>query len=173
MSAPKLTPLRIAGQVATTALVLGFVAAFANGPAYQPFAPDEALVRVSVTHATRHREACHTRSKEELDKLPPNMRVAKQCSRERVPMELEIEVDGQRRLTVAAKPAGLSKDLAASVYRLFPVPAGSHRLAVRMRDSARGDGGHDFTAERTVDLKPHAVLVVDFDDDAQAFRFRP
>lgn len=166
-----MTPLQIGGQIVATAALLAVVGALASGPSYRAFGPDEALVKVSITHATQRREACHKRSKEELEKLPPNMRAANQCSRERVPMELAIDVDGQRRLTAKAEPAGLSKDSAASVYRLFRVPAGRHTVAVRMRESLRSDG-YDFTAEQVVELPRHKVLVVDFDDDAQAFRFR-
>ena len=166
-----MTPLQIGGQIAATAALLAVVCYLASGPGYRYFGPEEALVKLSITHATQRREACHRRTKEELEKLPPNMRAANQCSRERVPMELAIEVDGKRVMAATAQPAGLSKDSAASVYRLFRVPAGRHTLAVRMRDSLRSEG-YDFTAEQVVEMKPHAVLVVDFDDDAQAFRFR-
>lgn len=166
-----MTPLQIGGQIVATAALLAGVATFASGPGYRYFGADEALVKLSITHATQRLEACHKRSAEELAKLPPNMRAANQCSRERVPMELAIDVDGRRLMVAVAQPAGLSKDSASSIYRLFRVPAGTHTVAVHMRESARPEG-YDFTAEKVVDLKPHAVLVVDFDDDAAAFRFR-
>lgn len=167
----KLSPVQIASQIVVTGALLTVVAYFASGPSYQYASPNEALVKVSITHASERREACRQRTPEELEKLPPNMRAAKQCSRERVPMQLEIDVDGKRQLTAVAKPAGLSKDMASSVYRLFRVPAGSHTVAVRMRDSVRTEG-YDYAVERVVELKPQAVLVVDFDDDMHAFRFQ-
>lgn len=167
----KMTPVQIAGQIVATGALLATVAYFASAPGYRYFGPQESLVKVSIIHASQRREACRQRTKEELEALPPNMRAARQCSRERVPLLVEVDVDGKRALTTVAKPAGLASDLSATVYQLFRVPAGGHRIAVRMRDSARTEG-YDYAAEQALDLKPHQVLIVDFDADAQAFRFR-
>ena len=61
-----------------------------------------------------------------------------------------------------AMPSGLSKDGASSVYHRFALAAGTHRIAVRLKDSA-GSGPFDYTREDNVTLKPAQVLVIDFD----------
>jgi len=58
----------------------------------------------------------------------------------------------------------LSRDGASTVYARFPVPAGAHRLEVKVDDSVRAPGP---TWEREVDiaLAPGQVLVVDIDPE--------
>lgn len=58
--------------------VLGY---FSTSPAYRHLPPDQALVKLSFTHAAQRKGECRTRTPEELAKLPPNMRIAQDCPR--------------------------------------------------------------------------------------------
>ena len=89
------------------------------------------------------------------------MRAATVCPRERANLEVEIAMDGAPLFAMVVPPTGLSRDGAAAVYRRMPVPAGQHRFVAKMKDTVAGDPGH--VVERTVDLKPGRVLVIDFD----------
>ena len=141
-----------------------FIGVFSGWPPYHPLQADQALIRLSFTHHGKLIAECRQRSAEELAKLPPNMRQAMDCQRERSPVAVEIDIDGQTVYRHLAKASGLSKDGASTVYQRFVVSAGPHRLAVRLNDDARIPG-FNFQREETLTLAPGKVLVVDFNAD--------
>jgi hypothetical protein len=96
--------------------------------------------------------------------LPPNMRAPLRCPREHSPITVELDVDGAPALRHVARPSGLSRDGASTVYHRMQVPAGTHQLAVRLKDDMRSSG-FGFTREATVTLKPAQILVIDFDPE--------
>lgn len=160
--AARATPLAIAGQVllyGVFALVIGL---FSHWPPYHHLAPDEALVKLSFTHSAKHVAECRQLSKEELAKLPPNMRAPTKCDRERAPVVVEVDIDGRPAMRHVARPSGLSRDGASAVYQRLVVGAGTHRIAVRLKDSA-GATGFDYHREQEVKLVPGQILVIDFD----------
>jgi hypothetical protein len=170
MSAIASRPLSYALQAVCYAAFVAVVGYFATSPPYVHLPAGEALVKLSFQHAGERKEACHERTPEELAKLAPNMRAASVCPRERVPVEVEVEMDGKPLFAVVAPPSGLGRDLASTVYRRVAVPAGTHRVVARLKDAPAG--GFGYTAERTVDLAPGRVLVIDFDKKDGGFVFR-
>jgi len=154
--------LSLSGQALLYALFALFIGVFSHWPSYRQLGDDEALLKVSFVHHGKHVAECRRLSAEELAKLPPNMRAPLQCQRERAPVRIELDLDGVAVYAATARPSGLSKDGASSVYHRLAVPAGTHRIAVRMKDSA-GGSGFDYTREGTVTLRPAQVLVIDFD----------
>ena len=150
-----------------------FVAAigyFSNSPRYEHLPPGEALIKLSFSHAGARKEACHERTPEELAKLAPNMRAQTVCPRERVPVTVEIALDGKPLFRIVAPPSGLAKDGTSTVYRRVPVPAGTHRIAARLSDVPGGEFNH--TGDTAIDLAPGHVLVIDFDAGKGGFVFR-
>jgi hypothetical protein len=79
-------------------------------------------------------------------------------------------MDDQPLFALVAPPRGLSRDGASTVYRRVAVAAGTHRFETRLADSV--DGTFRFTGQRTVDLKPGRVLVIDFDAKEGGWVFR-
>jgi hypothetical protein len=157
-------------QAACYAAFIAVVGFFATSPPYVHLPPGEALVKLSFQHAGERKEACHERTPEELAKLAPNMRAATVCPRERSNVEVAIEMDGKPLFAIVAPPSGLSKDGASTVYRRIAVPAGSHRIVARMKDTAAGNFG--YVAERTIDLAPGRILLIDFDRNDGGWVFR-
>jgi hypothetical protein len=151
-----------AGQGVLYALFAIFIGVFSHWPSYRDLEPDQALIKISFVLHGKRVEACRRRTAEELAKLPPNMRAPLQCQRERAPVRIEVDVDGVPAYAAVAMPSGLSKDGASSAYHRFALAAGSHRIVVRLKDSA-GNGPFDYTREDNVTLKPAQVLVIDFD----------
>lgn len=143
------------------ALIIGV---FSTWPKYRHLAPDQALIKLSFTHHGRPVVDCIQRTPAELAKLAPNMRAPMQCQRERSPVTVEVDLDGELVYRHAAQPSGLSRDGASTVYQRLPLTAGEHRLAVRMKDRVSGNG-FDFMREQTVTLKPGQVLVIDFNPE--------
>lgn len=166
-----MNPLRLVGQAVIAAAIMTGIGYFSQAPAYQYFPPDHALIKLSLSHASQRLEPCRERTAEELAKLAPNMRRKMDCSRERVPTLVQLDVDGKRVFEGWRKPSGLSKDGASQFYERIPVTAGTHRIAVRMRDSARSDG-FDFEYEATATLAPLQSLVLGFRGETGQFHLR-
>ena len=156
------TPLAWAGQLLLYGVFALVIGVFSRWPEYRHLAADQALIKLSFTHAGKRVAECRQLNAEELAKLPPNMRTPMKCERERAPVRVEVDVDGAPAIRHVATPSGLSKDGASAVYQRLSVGAGEHRVAVRLKDSA-GGSGFDYQREQTVSLAPAQILVIDFD----------
>jgi hypothetical protein len=154
------------GQALLYALFALVIGVFSGWPRYRHLANDQALIKLSFSHTGKPVSDCRPQTPEELAKLPPNMRAPVRCPRERSPIAVELDIDGQTVLRRTAQPSGLSKDGASAVYQRLQVGAGPHRLAVRMRDDVRS-AGFAHVREATVTLAPAQILVIDFDPATQ------
>jgi hypothetical protein len=161
--------LRYGAQALLYAAFVAVIGYFSTSPAYEHLAPGVALVKLSLTHAGARKEACRQRSAEELAKLAPNMRAQSVCPRERVPVTVEVTLDGAPLFHVVAPPSGFSKDGASTIYRRVPVAAGRHRIGARLADNPAG--AFPFAHDATVDLAPGRVVVIDFDPAQGGFVF--
>jgi hypothetical protein len=128
---------RFIGQFIAYALFALVVGYFATQPAYTHLDPDKALIKLSFSHAGAHREECRQLTQEELNRLPPNMRRPMDCPRERRPLLVELELDGEilyrpprRGLRLREIGRGHAGAAAEFCYRL---PAGIRRIPVSVR----------------------------------------
>lgn len=161
---------RYAGQTLAYAAFLALLGFFATAPAYHPIDPDAAMIKLSFTHVGQRKVECRKLSPEEIAQLPPNMRLTLDCPRERLPVLVELELDGKLMLRRAIKASGLSHDRTSSIYQKFVVPPGRHVVNARLRDSARTEG-FDYARSTEVELKPRQNFVVDFNAAAGGFSF--
>ena len=159
---PKLAS--IAGQAVLYALFAAAIGFFSTYPRYRHLPEDQALLKLSFSHPGQLKAECRKRTPEELAKLPPNMRNPMDCTRERSPVTVELALDGGVIARRVVPPAGLSKDGPSTVYARFPVPAGEHRVTVRLNDSVR-ERGFNFTRDEQVRLAPGQIVVVDFSQE--------
>jgi len=150
------------GQVLLYGVFALIIGVFSHWPTYRHLGDDEALIKLSFTHAAQRVEECRKLTPEELAKLPPNMRAPNKCGRERAPVIVEVDIDGKPAIRHVARPSGLSRDGASSVYQRMTVPAGTHQVAVRLKDDA-GKEAFGYEREKTVTLAPAQILVIDFD----------
>lgn len=162
--------LRLFAQLLLYLPLMAVIGFFSSRPRFEVIAPDEALVRISFVHAAERLRPCRERTPEELARLAPNMRLALDCPRERAPVLFEMELNGQVILRRSLRPSGLGRDGAAAFHHRMAVPAGHHRLVLRLRDRAEGDFNH--VHEATVTLAPGAGLLVDFVAAQGGFQLR-
>ena len=167
-------PLGVAAWTGQALLFAAFavvIGVFSRWPVYHHLGPGQAVIKVSFAHTGKPVSDCRPLTAEELAKLPPNMRAPMRCPRERSPVTMEVDIDGQPVLRRAANPSGLSRDGASSMYQRVQVAAGEQRIAVRMKDDVRHEG---FTHQReaTVTLKPAQILVIDFDAEQGGITLR-
>jgi hypothetical protein len=92
------------------------------------------------------------------------------CPRERRPLLVELELDGEILYRDELPPSGLAGDGASTAYRKFPVAAGSHQLVARLRDSRREEG-FDYVKSAEVTLAPQQNFVIDFRPEFGGFLF--
>lgn len=161
--------LRYVAQAVLYAAFVAFIGYFSTSPRYTHLPPGEALLKLSFSHAGARKEPCRERTPEELAKLAPNMRAQTVCTRERVPVIVEVALDGAPLFRVVAPPSGLAKDGASTVYRRVPVVAGQHRISARLADGP--DGAFNYRSDTTVDLTAGRVVVIDFDPTKGGFVF--
>jgi ferredoxin/coenzyme F420-reducing hydrogenase delta subunit len=163
-------PLQYAGQLLVLGALAAFIGWFATRPAYAYLQPDQALLKLSFSHAARSLKECRHYSPQELAKMPVERRRATTCERGRWPVYVELDLDGQRVYAGTHQPAGLWDDGPSTVYERFRVPAGTHRLAVRLRDSGRAEG-FDYASNASVTLRPGQNFVIDFRGVEGGFQF--
>ena len=166
-----MTAMRYLGQAAILLLFMAFIGAFADSPVYVYQPPDRALIKLSFAHGAERKGGCRRLSPEEIAKLPPNMRRPTECPRERLPVYTELVLDGQVVFRANLPPTGLAGDGPSRVYERFPAAPGAHRIAVRMRDTARGEG-FDYERIAEITLKAEQNFVIDFRPEAGGFVFR-
>lgn len=161
---------RYGAQAVLYAAFVAVIGYFSNSPAYEHLPPNDALLKLSLSHAGARKQACHQRSAEELAKLAPNMRAQSVCPRERASVVVELDVDGTNVFHVVAVPSGFAKDGASTIYRRLPIVAGAHRITARLSDTP--DAVFNYTHDATLDLAPGRVVVVDFDPAQGGFIIR-
>ncbi|HEX7374591.1 MAG TPA: hypothetical protein VF277_06425, partial [Steroidobacteraceae bacterium] len=163
-------PLRLAGQVLMLGAVAVLIGWFATRPSYAYLGHEQALIKLSFSHAAQSLKPCRHYTQEELAKLPITQRRATTCERGRWPVYLELDLDGQPVHRGTHPPAGLWDDGPSTVYASFRVPAGKHRIDARLRDSGRKEG-FDYAASDSVTLVPGQNFVIDFRGTEGSFRF--
>ncbi len=163
--------LQYAGQAVIYGGLMVVIGFFADTPSYQHADPDEALIRLSFVHSGNAKGGCHNRTREELAKLAPNMRMKTVCPRKRLPLLVELDIDGKRIYKHILPPTGVRSTGPSMVYKAFPVPAGKHQITVLMRDSERKQG-YDYITKKNVTLKPAQNLVIQFRAEERKFTFK-
>lgn len=163
-------PARWLVQILAYGAFLAPVAYLSNQPVMRLLGENQAMIRIAFSHAGEPISECRQRTQAELDELPPNMRRPTECPRERVPLVLVMRLDGNTLFEASLPPSGFWRDGQTTVSREFEVPAGTHQVEIRMRDSRR-ESGFDYQLARTIDIRPHDNIVVGFDPNQGGFNF--
>ena len=148
-----------------------FIGRYATAPPYQYADAGMATVKVSLSHPAERVKPCVPLTAEQIAELARNMRRTESCERARLPIFVEIDIDGDNVVNIEAKASGLWDDGPASVYERFDVAPGMHRVSARLRDSARTDGW-DYVQSADVVLEPGRYFTVTFRAETGGFRFR-
>jgi len=162
--------LHYLGQGLSYLLFIAFIGYFSHAPSYTNIPPDQALIKLTFDHTSKRLEPCRKLTAQQMAKLPRQLRFNMKCPRERSPLHVEFEVDGNVTYQAKIEPRGLSHDLPAPVYQRFTIPAGRHHFRIRMDDDVHHKG-FDYFGEKTLTLAPLQTLVIDFNDTRNEFVF--
>ncbi len=112
------------GAAFTAALVAGSQAPWrASGEG-------EARIRLSWRTVSEPVSECRAPTSEELEGLPPHMRMQEICERRHAPFRLRVRIDGETAREALLSPAGASGDRPLYVFEELLVPPGAHRIEV-------------------------------------------
>jgi hypothetical protein len=163
--------VRYVGQTLLYAAFVAAIGAFASWPIYHQVPESSAQIKLSFNHSGARVEDCRKLTAEELSKLPSNKRRPFNCSRERLPVTIQLMIDGKPIYEAVLRPGGLSSDGPAQTYEKFIVPAGKHVIEARLRDSKRTEG-FDYESRFEAELAPWQNLAIDFKAEQGGFLFR-
>jgi hypothetical protein len=150
------------------ALCVGY---FSVAPSYDYADPGVATIKLSLSHAANRVEECVKLTPQQINERATKGLPLNECGRERLPVTVELEIDGARALLVTAAPSGLWNDGPASVYERLDVAPGTHTITVRLRDSARQQGW-DYERSESVTLSPGRYFTISFRAETGGFGFR-
>ena len=163
--------LHLGGQFVVIIALFAGVAWLSDHPVYRQIPAGSGIMMLTFVHGADRKGECRKLGAEEIAKLPPNMRRVQDCPRGRRSIYVELDVDGRNIYKANLLPAGIAGDGPSRVYQRFVMPAGKYEVAVRMRDTARGDG-FDHERHGTVDFAPSQMFVIDYRPESGEFVFR-
>jgi hypothetical protein len=148
-----------------------FVGVLSVAPAYQYADPELAVIKLSLSHAADRVAECVKLTPQQINERAMQGQPINECERERLPLTVELDVDGATVLSLTAVPSGLWKDGPASVYERLAVDAGVHTITARLRDSAR-ETGWDYEYSEEVNLAAGRYFTITFRAEIGGFAFR-
>jgi len=148
-----------------------FIGYLSVAPTYRYGDPDLAVIKLSLNHAADRVEACIKLTPQQINERAMKGEPINECERARLPLVVELDVDGTTVLSVAAVPSGLWSDGPASVYERLAINSGAHTITARLRDSAR-ETGWDYEYSEEVDLVPGRYFTITFRAENGGFAFR-
>ena len=160
--------LRYGLQTINYTLFMALVWYFSFQPSYRQLEEGQAVVTLSFAHAAQLREPCIRYTQEELQKLPPNMRLPMNCPRERSPIIVELYLDTKLMAKHEIEAPGIHNDQGVDLFHRIKAPAGNHKLRVWMNDDVKVDGP-TYKFEQAITLRPEQQLLVDFDANSGGF----
>lgn len=158
-------------QVLLYGAFAAFVGYLSVAPAYQYADPELAVIKLSLSHAADRVEECVKLTPQQINERAMKGKPINECERERLPLAVELDVDGTTVLSLAAVPSGLWNDGPASVYERIAIDAGAYTITARLRDSAR-ETGWDYEYSEAVDLAPGRYFTITFRAGNGGFEFR-
>ena len=164
-------PLQYVGQLVFFIGLMALIGYLSNRPVYEQVPAGMAQIKLSFAHGGARKIDCRRLTAKEIAALPANERRPNTCSRERIPLHVQLSLDGKLIFDELLPATGLSSDGPSRTYTKLLVPAGDHIITARMRDTKRAEG-FDYEAQRSVQLQPFQNLAIDFKADAGGFIFR-
>jgi len=149
------------GQVLLYGLFFVPLVYITSNPLYTHQQADMATLKVAVRHAGNIVGECTRLSSEQYANLPANMKRPEVCPRERSPLRLELQLDGDTLYAETVPASGIHSDGVYSIYLRFSVPAGQHRLHLTMNDDMSVEGD-TWQLDQAIELAERQVMVVGF-----------
>ena len=158
---------RAGGALLAAALMAALVAG-SQAP-WRASAGDQSSIRLSWRTVSEPVSECRTPTPEELESLPPHMRMKEICERRHAPFRLLVRIDGETVRETLLSPAGASGDRPLYVFEELRVSPGGHRIEVRFREERPGatEPGPELALDAALELAPRDVGLVTLDESGE------
>jgi len=149
-------------------LPIVFIGIFSTWPSYQFYGPDESQLLLSFKKRTVKEHLCDEKELEaynvEMESLPKHMRArGRECgSRARVPLEVNIWLDGEKSISKVIKPAGIHSDGVVFVFEKFTFKSGPHDIKITVRDQKDDPEVKTMEFNEHLDFQPRKVTLVTY-----------
>lgn len=153
-------PAHIAIQLLVWAVLGLVVLALADGPSFDPLPAEHGQLTLAVAHLSERVEPCRQLSEAERMDLPPTRRVSEVCERARVPVRIELVVNGRTLLARKFQPSGFHDDGRIYLVEAWPLPAGDYRAELTLTGRTE-DSSHHEIFEFTLSARTNAVVGVE------------
>jgi len=154
--------VRYLSQAVLYALFFLPLAYFSHAPVYRNMEEGLAVLKVAIRHPGEIIGKCTVVAGGGSGMRPSTMTQSVEvCPRGRSPLQLELSMDGKILYQAKVPPSGLHNDGISSMYQRFEIPAGFHRLQIKMNDDINVDG-YTWELEQDIDLQPAQVMVASF-----------
>jgi coenzyme F420-reducing hydrogenase delta subunit/Pyruvate/2-oxoacid:ferredoxin oxidoreductase delta subunit len=130
---------------------------FSDSPGFSVIDRDESLLLFTMIDKGERLVPCTEPTIEEL-----KAQNFTECQRERVPVRVELKVDGVKVLSKVYKPRGIRRDGPSYAYEKIIVAPGIHRVSIQIRDSRKVRYNHAFNEK--VMFHAGKVVIIDFED---------
>jgi coenzyme F420-reducing hydrogenase delta subunit/Pyruvate/2-oxoacid:ferredoxin oxidoreductase delta subunit len=136
-------------------LLIGY---FSDSPSYSVMGKDESLLLFTMSHKGERLVPCVEPTIEEL-----KARNFSECQRERVPVVVELEIDGEKMISKAYAPRGIRRDGPSYAYEKIRVEPGTHRVVVRIRDTR--EERFDHILDKEITFVEGRIVIIDFEEE--------
>lgn len=167
----KVSLWQITGQVIGFSAFIAVLGYFSANPEYRHRDPELAQITMSFSHTGPRVSECRKLTADEMAELAANMQRSLDCPRGRLPLRVQLELDGDVLFDAELPAVGIASDGASFVHTRLAVPAGRHLLTARLRDSRREDG-FDHVREANVEFLPAQNFTIGFRPDVGGFVLR-
>ncbi len=151
---------RLASQIGFYLCVGLLIGYFSSMPAYQYSDGNVSLLKLVVRHSGDLLGECKILDQEDLDKLPPNMRRAEVCPREKAKMKVTLELDNATVFNDILTPSGIHNDGVLALYHQVKLQPGSVKVKMIVQS-----GDHDAKVlERRIEINPAEVILLEYHD---------
>jgi hypothetical protein len=152
------------------ALAAGLVAA-SQAP-WRAHSREEAAIRLAWRTVSRPVSECRAPTPEELEALPPHMRMKEICERRHVPFRLRVEIDGEEARDLVLQPSGARGDRPLYVFEELRVAPGAHRLEIEFEEEREEEAGAAgaplrLALDAELALAPRDVALVTLDGSGE------
>ncbi len=147
-----------AAGVAVAALLAALTWAGSEAPYRTPAAEPEFIV--SFSHPGERLEAERRLSEEELERLPPHMRIETVPGGRRAEVRLRVRANGELVVEREYRPRGLRRDGPGTALEEIGLSEGTHELRVQINDTAdAGAWPHEWSGSLELSARDRRVLL--------------
>ncbi len=151
---------RLAAQIGFYFCVALLVGYFSAMPVYHYTNGNASLLKLVVRHSGDLLGECKVLSQQDLKNLPPNMRSAEVCPREKARMKVTLEMNDTAVFSDVITPSGIHNDGVLALYHQIRLQPGTVKLKMIVQS-----GDHDArTLEQPVEVNKAEVILLEYHD---------